>query len=149
MYKAYPVGNYRAAPIDQFGNETPTWHRVQNANNQISKLSPYLLKLKSDDVYHFGAVPAVSHGPTSRSLVKSIDGNFLVGDFTHKDGSRYVMLVNKDLKYSAKCWPKFADPNLEAEKVSPYTGAIQPLNHEDRWVAPGQGMLLKLTKKKL
>src|SRR5205807_10458962 len=51
-YFAPPVGGYRAAPIDQFGHETPTWHNLQNINLQIQKLAPTLLQLKCDDVYH-------------------------------------------------------------------------------------------------
>ena len=32
------MGNYRGAPVDQFGNETPSWHNMQNVNLQIQKL---------------------------------------------------------------------------------------------------------------
>ena len=39
-YFAPPVGGYRAAPVDQFGHETPTWHNLQNVNLQVQKLGP-------------------------------------------------------------------------------------------------------------
>ena len=36
------VGNYRMAPVDQFGNATQTWDHLQNVNLQIAKLAPTL-----------------------------------------------------------------------------------------------------------
>lgn len=147
-YKAYPYGNYRDAAVDQWGNETPTWQRIQNTNSQINGLAPTLMKLRSDLVYHIGSVPEGSEGPSPKSLVQSIAGDFLVGDFTHEDGSRYVMLVNKDLTKSEIAWPKFRDSYLEGEIVSMFNGQLQPLRYEDRWLAPGQGLLLKVEKKK-
>ena len=48
------VGNFRMAPIDQFGHETQTWQWMRNVNLQVGKLAPTLLKLKSDRAYHLG-----------------------------------------------------------------------------------------------
>ena len=59
-YFAPQVGNYRGAPIDQFGNETQSWQWMQNVNLQVAKLAPTLLQLTSDDVYHLGDVPAAA-----------------------------------------------------------------------------------------
>jgi hypothetical protein len=100
------VGNFRDGPVDQFGNETPMWHKLQHVNLQIGKLAATLLQLKSDRVYHFGQVPTGSTGPDEQSLVKAIPGEMLVGDFTHSDGSRYVMIVNKDVSDSVYCTPQ-------------------------------------------
>ena len=95
-------------PIDQFGNQTPTWYFMQHVNLQIQKLAPTLLQLTSDAVYHFGKAPAGASGPPTNSLVTGAGGDsFLVGDFTHRDGSRYVMIVNKDLAKSRVCSPQF------------------------------------------
>lgn len=145
-YFAVPTGNYRMAPIDQFGNETETWSRMRNVNLQVAKLAPTLLKLKSDRVYHFGDVPAGCAGPDDKALVKAIGGPILVGDFTHEDGSRYVLVVNKDFKGSVPAGPSFRVPPSKVEKVSPYTGGLVPFGGEEVWLAPGQGALLKLTK---
>ncbi|HEX3601868.1 MAG TPA: hypothetical protein VHU84_17075, partial [Lacipirellulaceae bacterium] len=95
-YLTPAVGNYRGGPIDQFGNENPMWHTMQQLNLQIGKLAPTLLKLKSDRVYHFGALPIGCVGPDADSLVEALPGSMLVGDFTHEDGSRYLMIVNKN-----------------------------------------------------
>jgi hypothetical protein len=142
-YFAPAVGNYRLAPIDQFGNETPNWHYLQNVNLQVQKLAPTLLQLTSDSVYHFGKVPSGCKGPPSNALVKSISGDVLVGEFTHRDGSRFVMVVNKDLAKSRPCWPQFRVTPRRLQHVSPYTGALTPFETEYIWLAPGQGVLLK------
>jgi hypothetical protein len=143
-YFSAPVGNFRGGPIDQFGNETPMWHTVQEVNLQIGKLAPTLLKLKSDRVYHFGEVPVGCVGPDDASLVEAIAGPMLVGDFTHENGDRYVMVVNKDFVNSTTCHPKPRVPIGRLEFVSAYSGALTPYEGEHCWLAPGQGVLLRL-----
>ena len=144
-YFAPPVGNYRLAPVDQFGHETPTWLSLQNVNLQIQKLAPTLLQLTCDDVYHIGAVPKGCHGPLTNSLLTGVSGdNFLVGEFTHHDGARYLLIVNKDRSRSRPCSPQFRKSPRRLEHVSPYTGALTPFEGEYVWLAPGQGVLLKV-----
>jgi hypothetical protein len=144
-YIAPSVGNYRNAPVDQFGNLTPTWHHLQNVNLQVQKLGPTLLQLTSDEVYHFGDVPAGCRGPSTNSLVTAMPGDtFAVGDFTHDDGSRWVLAVNKDFAKSRVCSPQFRTSPKRLLHVSPYTGALIPMGGEHVWLAPGQGALLKL-----
>jgi hypothetical protein len=69
----------------------------------------------------------------------------MAGDFTHKDGTRYVMLVNKNLQKSTPCTPQFRKAPKKVELVSPYTGQLTPFEGEQVWLAPGHGALLKLT----
>jgi hypothetical protein len=139
------VGNYRNGPIDPFGHETPMWHTMRQINLQVGALAPTLLKLNSDRVYHFGAVPAGCTGPDKDSLVKSMSGPMLVGDFTHADGSRYVMIVNKDFNGSIPGWPQLRKSAKKIESVSAYDGSLLPYEGEYTWIAPGQGVLLKIT----
>lgn len=144
-YFSAPVGNFRQGPIDQFGNKTPTWDSLRHVNLQVEKLAPTLLKLKSDQVYHFGEVPTGCTGPDDESLVKSIGGNMLVGDFTHEDGTRYAMIVNKDFGQSVACAPQFRTTPSKLEFVSPYHGSLVTFEGEHVWLAPGQAHLLKIT----
>jgi hypothetical protein len=146
-YFSPAVGNFRGGPIDQFGNESPMWHTMQHINLQVGKLAPTLLKLKSDHVYHFGTVPAGCTGPDENCLVEAIAGQMLVGDFTHADGGRYVLIVNKDLANSIPCHPKFRKPIKAIELISSYSGTATPYEGEQCWLAPGQGVLLKLIPK--
>jgi hypothetical protein len=143
-YFAPRFGNYRAAAVDQFGNETPTWQLIQNVNLQIQKLAPTLLQLSCDDAYHLGDVPVGCHGSSTNSLVTGLEGgNALVGDFTHRDGSRYVMVVNKSLTRSRTCWPQFRQPPKSLKYTSSYTGALTAFEGEAVWLSPGQGVLIK------
>jgi hypothetical protein len=144
-YFSAPVGNFRDGPIDQFGHKTPAWDSMRFINLQIEKLAPTLLKLTSNEVYHFGDVPPGASGPPDASLVAAVPGPMLVGDFTHDDGSRYVMIVNKDFVKSTVCFPQFRTPPKALQMVSPYSGALIPYEGEQVWLAPGQGVLLKLT----
>lgn len=144
-YFAPQVGNYRGAPIDQFGNATPAWDSMRNVNLQIQKLAPTLLQLHSDRVYHFGPIPPGAYGAPTNSLVTAVSGdNALVGEFTHRDGSRYVMLVNKDLARSKPAVPQFRNAPKSLQHISAYNGTLLPYEGEYIWLAPGQGVLLKI-----
>jgi hypothetical protein len=143
-YFAPQVGNYRMAPIDQFGNETANWHNMQNVNLQIQKLAPTLLQLTCNEVYHFGSIPSGCKGPSTNCLVSAVGGQMVVGDFTHKDGRRYVMVVNKDVQKSIPCWPQFRKAPKRLQKISPYTGEPVGYEGEQVWLAPGAGVLLRV-----
>ena len=118
---------------------------MQNVNLQIQKLAPTLLQLTSDDVYLIGAIPKDCKASPTNSLVTTVSGeNCVVGEFTHRDGSRYVMIVNKDRVKSHPCLPQFRKSPRRLQHVSPYTGALTPYEGEYVWLAPGQGVLLKV-----
>jgi hypothetical protein len=140
------VGSYRAGPIDQFGNETPTWGALRSVNLQIAELAPTVLKLTSDRVYHFGELPVGTRGLDEGSLLVADagNGNFMAGDFTHADGSRWVMIVNKDVVKAHPCGPGFRKPPKRVQVMSPWTGDLMAFEGEQRWLAPGAGVLLKL-----
>jgi hypothetical protein len=146
-YFAPQVGNYRGAPVDQFGSETPSWHNMQNVNQQIQKLAPTLLQLTSDEVYHFGPVSGGCKKPSATSLLTGVGaGNLMAGDFTHKDGTRYVLIVNKDFQKSIPCWPQYRQPPKRVQMVSPYTGNLIAFEGEQLWLSPGGGVLLRIEK---
>lgn len=144
-YFSAPEGNYRMAAIDQFGHPTATWSYLQNVNLQVAELAPTLLQLTSDDTYHLNTVPEGCHGSSGNDLIARIDGgDFMAGDFTHRDGSRYVLIVNKNLTRSAPCSPHFRTPPKNVRLVSPYSGKLTEFSGENAWLAPGQGALLKV-----
>jgi hypothetical protein len=149
ILQAPDLGDWRNGPLDQFGEKTHTWNWMRNLNRQIQNVAPTLLRLKSDLVYHVGEVPEQNRGIGDDTLVKGLksgDG-FIIGDFTHEDGSRWVIIVNKNLKNSVVCQPEFRDEMAAVEYVSPITGELG--DFPDPWycLPPGQGVLLKLTPK--
>ncbi len=154
-YIAPEVGNYRLAPLDQFGNRTPTWYALQNVSLQIEQLAPVLLALRSERVYHFGDLPEGGRPAPASAWVRNVRGThaqFLVGEFIHENssdtiaaGDRFLMLVNKDLTHSSNYRLELADASLKLERVSPFNGRLELMASEDDWLAPGQGTLLRLS----
>lgn len=146
VLNAPDLGNFRNGPLDEFGEKTQTWYWLRNLNRQVMNLAPTLQKLRSDDAYHFGDVPQRNHGPSEKSLVKALPGGteWIVGDFTHEDGSRWVMIVNKDLSSSHVANVEFTVPVKEVQYVSAATGKLGKYPSPYFYLAPGQGVLLKL-----
>jgi hypothetical protein len=143
-YFAPSVGNYRLAPIDQFGNRTPTWDMLRNVNLQIHKLAPTLVKLKSVNVFHHPNVPKDCRGIDSAKYVSSVGGGqFLVGEF-EGDGRIYAMIVNTSLSKSVGFGVTFKSGG-PIEMIDAYSGRRLPWAGENVWLAAGQGMLLTKT----
>jgi len=147
IFDAPDLGNFRGGPLNQFEEKTPTWDWLKDTDHTIQNIARIYLQLHSEDVYHIGSVPQGNHAPTAKSLVKDIpNGDFLVGDFTGPDGLRYALIVNKSLKHSAPCNPQFTDATRTVRYVSPRTGEIQSFPAQYYWLAPGQGVLLEVSK---
>ena len=145
-YFAPTTGNYRLAPIDQFGHKTATWDMLRNVNLQIHKLGPVYLTLKSINVFHHPDVPTGCSGIATSKLLKSVNGgNLLVGEFEGPGGQPFVMVVNKDLHKSVAFGLQFKGAG-QIQRVSAYTGITDAWGGEDCWLAAGQGMLLCLKK---
>lgn len=146
------LGNFRGGPLDEFHFKTPAYSEMRLINHCLANLAPTLLKLHSDDVYFVGTVPKRNHGIDSKSLVSGMkSGNeFIIGDFTHEDGSRWVMIVNKDLKHSVPCIPQFRDSAavVSVKYLNPVNGQLASFQRPWYYLAPGQGVLLFLDIKK-
>ncbi len=143
-YFAPAIGNYRLAPVDQFGHRTPTWDMLRNVNLQIHRLGPAYLKLRSVNVFHHPSVPNGCHGMDSAKHVAEVSGrDLVVGEFEGPDGSAWALVVNKDLHRSTPFSVRFKAPG-RVHLINPYSGAEEVWVGENNWLAPGQGMLLHL-----
>jgi len=143
-YFSQPVGNFRLAPIDHFGEKTATWDMLRRVNLQIHRLGPTYLKLASVNVFHHPQGPEESRGiKTSKHLSKLTGGNFVVGEFLGPDKRPSVLVVNKDLQRSVSFQVTFRSPGT-VRQINAYTGRSTPFGGEGAWLAPGQGMLLTL-----
>lgn len=146
-YFAPNIGNYRLAPVDQFGNKTPTWDALRQVNLQIRKLAPTYNKLKSVNVFHYPDVPAGCRDTTSSKHLKSVAGGHLVvGEFDGPEGQPYAMVVNKDWHHNTTFGISFKKPGT-VMVVNAYTGNTEPWAGENVWLAPGQGMLMTVKEK--
>ncbi len=140
------VGNYRLAPIDQFGHRTKTWDYIRFANLQIHKLAPTYLKLKSVNVFHHPNIPADCRGLADSKYLANVTGaDLLVGEFEGPGNTPYVMVVNKSLLNSTWYGVEFKEKG-NIMITSSYTGKEEKFAGENGWLAPGQGMLLHLKK---
>lgn len=139
-------GNYRLAPIDQYGQKTPTWEMLRNVNRQLLNLAPTYVKLKSVNVFHYPDVPEGCRGLETSKYLSSMKGtDLLVGEFEGPDGQPFVLVVNKNLHTSTNFRAIFKEPG-PVQKVDQYTGKIVNPGSEEGWLAAGQGMLLCLKK---
>jgi hypothetical protein len=136
------LGNYRLAPIDQFGNRTKTWEIIRDINLQIHALAPVYCTLKNVNVFHVGNVPKNSQGIESAVHLQSIgEGNLLVGEFVDSDNKPYLLIVNKDIKKSVNLKVSFKKAG-KILLVSPYGHGKVRFEGEQDWLAPGAGALL-------
>jgi hypothetical protein len=138
------VGNYRLAPIDQFGHRTKTWEIMRNINLQIHALAPVYCTLKSVNVFHVGNVPKNGQGIESAVHLRSIgEGNLLVGEFVDPDNKPYLLIVNKDIRKSVALKVAFKKEG-QMRLVSPYGKGKVGFAGEQDWLAPGAGVLLTI-----
>ncbi len=141
-YFAPDVGNYRLAPVDQFGHRTPTWDMMRNVLWQVHRLGPAYLKLRSVNVFHHPNVPEGCSGIDSAKVVQSVTGgDLLFGEFEGGNGRQAVIVVNKSLTQSTLFHIKLKKAGT-LHLVNPYTGQEVIWGGENNWLAPGQGMLL-------
>lgn len=138
-------GNYRLAPIDQFGNKTATWEMLRRVNLQIHALAPTLVKCESVGVFHHPNVPEGGRGIAESRFVAEVGGgDVVVGEFKDSGGSPMVMIVNKDLHQSIAVSVRFKQPG-RITQINNYTGKSADWGGEGVWLASGQGALLRLS----
>jgi hypothetical protein len=151
------IGNYRLGAIDQFGNRTATWEMLRRINNQIHALAPTLIGLKSTGVYHYPDVPEKGHPLAQSKLIEAVEmtqryvrppagARFLIGEFVDREDRPYFLIVNKDLKNSFQFKVRLKQEGRRLMRVSPYSGAEQPFGREMDWLAPGAGILFRVTQ---
>lgn len=103
---------WHSAPLNAYGDRTPTWYRLKQVNRAVQSQAEVLLRLRNDRTYHFGSTVPESNerlnGPDAGSLiVGALNGNhWLVGEFTHEQtGDRYLVVVNTDMTHSNEFTP--------------------------------------------
>jgi hypothetical protein len=153
-YFSPKVGNFRLAPVDQFGHRTATWYMLRRVNSQIRELAPWLIKLHSTGVYHSAPLPEGAEPVDKCPLIKQVRATtfqsppvapeYLIGEFRDDEGHSFLLAVNKSLKYSMRYAIDLKEENRRLALVSPYTGQLVSFAGEMNWLAPGQGALLEI-----
>jgi hypothetical protein len=155
-YYSPDIGNYRLGAVDQFGNKTATWDALRRINMELNVLAPVMLKLRSTGVYHFPDVPEQGKPLSESKLVKNVamfqrlvrqpvQGRFLVGEFEDEQGRPYFMLVNKDLHNSFQFTVELRKEGGKLIRINNYSGVEQIFGGEMTWLAPGAGILFRIS----
>ena len=153
-YFSPKVGNFRLAPVDQFGHRTATWYALRRLNSQIRELAPWLIKLHSTGIYHSAPLPEGAEPIANSRLVMRVRATnfqsppvapeYLIGEFQDDHGHSFLMIVNKSLQYSIRYAIDLKDKDQHLVLVSPYTGQLIGFSGEMNWLAPGAGALLAI-----
>lgn len=126
-YKQPPA--YDSGVVDTEGNPTHHYPQVQRINAIVQAWGPTLLKLRSTAVYHVGELPQGTAPLPPDGLVRSVNPSeqLIVGLFDHIEGSRYIMLMNKDYTADRHFRIKFDSGINALEEISPHTGQLLPV----------------------
>ena len=146
-YTYYSRNYYGYAPIDKNDEKSLTWYYLQSLNKELLNLWPTLKHLKSTDVYFSSPAPVDQLPLLPGKLVRSVNSNtpVMTGEFEHKDGSKYIMIVNLSLEQSTKIEVKTIDNPIKIQIVSPANGMLQEIDEKSGlWLVAGQGIVLKL-----
>jgi hypothetical protein len=107
-----------------------------------------MLRLKSTGVYFTAPVPAEGLAPLPGKLVQAVEspGAVMVGEFSGPNDEAWAMLVNLNLRDSAKLKLSFAgEAKKNVRGVSPVDGSLAPIESDNsNWLPAGHGVLLRV-----
>ncbi|MDB6125517.1 MAG: hypothetical protein JWQ71_4510 [Pedosphaera sp.] len=140
---------YRYAPIDSAEKKTLTWVYLKEVNRQVATLAPVMSLLTSTGVFFSAPAPTDGLPSLPGNLVESVTSStpLMVGEFKHRDGQNYIMVVNLSLESSAKFALKIKIPVETISVISAMDRSLSPFDQTvGLWLTAGQGVLLKLGK---
>jgi hypothetical protein len=140
------------------GKKSKHYDEVSRLNHEIRMLAPVLTTLRSDAVYHVGQMPKLARPLPEDGLVRRVAGaDAVVAYFSDDQGSRYVMIVNKDYAKAHSITTTFEQP-VRLESISPVNGKAEPVataspekSSQETYelpFAPGEGRLFKVEELK-
>ncbi len=153
-YFTPPLGNYREAPINEYGDRTQLWYDLRKVLKGVHNRAAILNKLESRAVYHIPVIEREkgTRGPDGNSLLTGVsDGDgarFAVGEFVHTEtGETYIIILNKDLNNSYPVNLKWQGKEPAKVEINPASrkGEWHDFAGEEKWIAPGHAHLLKVT----
>ncbi len=141
--------NFHNGILDAKGNRTPHFAMAKAINAELKNLSSTLVRLTSTAVYHTTPIPAGCTAlPSDAPIVVKEGGPFVIGLFKHEDGSRWAIVVNRDLHKATTAQVRFDQNMIAPEALNSLTGKLSPVpisDHASRWELPPGGIkVLKL-----
>jgi hypothetical protein len=147
-YNYYGPG-YQYTPIDPAGRRTLTWVYLRDVNAQVAALAPVMSRLTSTGVFFSAPAPVEKLPLLPGDLVKDVACTtpVMVGEFRHRNGEAYAMIVNLSLERSAKFTLATTQPRASIQVVSAVDGSSSGFDQKNGlWLTAGQGVLLALGK---
>jgi hypothetical protein len=156
MYFTYwtPEDNsadFHNAMIDKQGNRLPHYEMAKALNAELVVLGKVMEKMTSTAVYHTGPVPTGCKGAEKNSPVQVVKGGPLViGLFRHQDGSRWAMVVNRDVHYATEVTLELEGKVAGVRKLDAKSGKLSVVRMRSQRVEfslpAGGASLMKLEK---
>ena len=91
---------YDNAIVSYTGKRTEHYPMVKRLNAEMKSLGRVLVGLKSTGVFHTGKTPMSTTPHGEGSLIATKDQDLVIGEFVGEKSSKYVMVVNRDLRKS-------------------------------------------------
>jgi hypothetical protein len=160
-YQPRDVENYGDGIVTLFGHPTERYGVMQQLNEEVSHLAPWLLRLHSVGVYHVPVIDESNGVPGEGSVVIAAEGGqLLLGEFVDDQDKQWLLVVNKDRTSSARVTLRLHSHERVLNEVARSTGQLRPLAidplatdhsipYQDGlvvkfWLAPADGRLLRL-----
>lgn len=91
------------AIIRRDGKRSEHFEQVQRINRRVQAMAPVLLSLRSEAVYHAGAVPeGCTPLPNDAPVRLQGTGQLIFGFFRDREGRRWVMITNRDYAHNLR-----------------------------------------------
>ena len=118
--------NWEDMAINRDGTRTRHYSMLKYLNGEVLAWGPTLRRLQSTGVYHTTPLPPMSCPISESRLVESVRGGMaLIGEFKHRDGHSYVMVVNRDFIHPVTLEVKFRQAPTELLQISRQNGREQ------------------------
>ncbi len=142
--------NFHNGIINEKGERSEHYERLKRLHGEIRAMGPTLRALTSTAVYAAGTkLPGVAPWPEEGAppAARVEGGPFLVGFFVDYEGTAHATIVNVDFRApaTAKLTLSGKPEGLRAERFDPATSAWTPWPEGGVPIAPGDGVLLRVT----
>ncbi len=147
IWYTYHGQSYGYNPLDKEEDRTIVWRYLQEVNRQLSILGPIVKQLKSTGVYFTSPAPVASLPVLPGKSIESIESEDpqMIGEFESAQGVKYVMVVNLNLRKSAKFKlnTKINNEKIWMLEVGERGKFIETNINDDYWLTAGTGILVK------
>jgi hypothetical protein len=126
-----PAANFHHGIIDAQGRRTTHYDMARRINAELKAMAPTLLALTSTAVYHTGEVPeGAARLPDDAAVRPMSPASLVIGFFDHRDGTRWAMIVNRDLRRPTLARLEFDGRIKDLGELNPRTGQLAPFAHD-------------------